>query len=253
MVIMAQKLTKLKKEYYNYLDRKARHIAFKLSKSQPATKLILDYTRELYESAKVDYLRNNKFESAYHNPISSELEFLIARVLYHYSNFKKKDWKIYLRRQVGKTVPDIRVESNNKTLAIIEVKAKAGWIQPFFSKERYDKDMKKLRSGESDFDPRDLIKKVKNQLKKHYETYNIKPKQVFVLLPSLKLVHRKKSTQQIKDYEAQFIKNSGLPRESLILLSNNPILELSSDPGRKEYQATNNFEKFIALLNLLSK
>jgi hypothetical protein len=90
-------------------------------------------------------------------------------------------------------------------------------------------------------------------LKKYYETYNIKPKQVFVLLPSLKLVHRKKSTQQIKDYEAQFIKNSGLPRESLILLSNNPILELSSDPGRKEYQATNNFEKFIALLNLLSK
>jgi len=160
MVIMAQKLTKLKKDYYNYLDRKARYIAYKLSKSQPATKLILDYIKELYESAKVDNLKNNKFESAYHNPISSELEFLIARVLYHYSNFKKTDWKIYLRRQVGKTAPDIRIESNNKTLAIIEVKAKAGWIQPFFSKERYAKDMKKLRSGESDFDPRDLIKKL---------------------------------------------------------------------------------------------
>jgi len=246
---MTQKLTKLKKDYYNYLDRKARHLAYKLSKSQPVTKLILDYIKELYESAKVDNLRNNKFESAYHNPISSELEFLIARILYHYSNFKKTDWKIYLRRQVGKTAPDIRIESNNKTLAIIEVKAKAGWIQPFFSKERYAKNMKKLRSGESDFDPRDLIKKVKNQLKKYYETYNIKPKQVFVLLPSLKLVHRKKSTQQIKDYETQFRKNSGLSHESLILLSNNPLLDLSSNSSRKEYQPTNNFEKVIALLS----
>jgi len=90
-------------------------------------------------------------------------------------------------------------------------------------------------------------------LKKYYETYNIKPKQVFVLLPSLKLVHRKKSTQQIKDYEIQFRKNSGLPRKNLILLSNNPLLNLSSNPSRNKYQPTNNFEKFIVLLNRLSK
>ncbi len=250
---MAQKLTKLKKDYYSYLDRKARHIAYKLAKSQSVTKLILDYIKELYTSAKLDNLKNDKFESAYHNPVSSELEFLIARILYHYSNFKKHDWKIYLRRQVGKTAPDIRVDSKNKTLAIIEVKAKAGWIQPFFSKERYVKDMKKLRSGESDFNPRDLIKKVKNQLKKYYKTYKIKPKQVFVLLPSLKLVHRKKSTQKIKDYESQFIKNSGLPQESLILLSDNPLLDLSVNPTRNEYQPTYNFENFVVLLNRFSK
>ena len=250
---MTQKLITLKKKYYIYLDRKARHIAHKLSKKQAVTKLLLDYIKELYESAKVANLQNKRFESAYHNPISSELEFLVARVLYHYSNFKKTDWKIYLRRQVGKTAPDIRIESNNKTRAIIEVKAKAGWIQPFFSKERYVKDMKKLRTGESESDPGDLIQKVKKQLVKYYKTYNVKPKQVFVLLPSLKSVHRKKSTQQIKDYELQFKKNSGLPQKSLILLSNNPLLDLSSKPSRKQYQVTNNFEKFVELLNKCSK
>lgn len=250
---MTQKLSKLKKDYYNYLDRKARLIAYKLSKSQPVTKLLLDYIKELYESAKVYNLQNDKFESAYHNPISSELEFLIARVLYHYSSFKEKGWKIYLRRQIGKTAPDIRVESNNKTLAIIEVKAKAGWIQPFFSKERYAKDIKKLKSGESDFNPRDLIKKVKKQLEKYCKTYNIKREQIFVLLPSLTLVHRKKSIQKIKDYKIWFEKKSRLPRENLILLSNTLLLDLSSNPSRKEYQPTNNFEKFVASLNQLSK
>jgi len=253
-MIMTQKLVQLQKNYYSYLDRKARHIGHKLTKSQDVTKLLLDYIKELYESAKTGKFKNNdRFESAYHNPISSDLEALIARILYHYSNFKKLGWKIYLRRQVGKTVPDIRVERNNKTIAIIEVKAKAGWIQSFFSKERYKKAIKKLRKGKSKSDPRNLIKKVRNQFKKYYETYNIRPKQVFVLLPSLILVHRKKSLQKIQDYEKQFTKNSKLPRENLILLSLNRLLDLSSNPRRKDYNPTKRFENFISSLIGLSK
>ncbi len=102
------------------------------------------------------------------------------------------DWAVYLRCQKGKTAPDIRIEHNGKTLAIIEIKAKAGWIQPFFSSERAMKDMAKLQDGKSDFNPDDLIKRVKDQFRKYYETYGIIPGQVFVLLPSLALVHRKK-------------------------------------------------------------
>ncbi len=249
---MTRKLISLKKNYYNYLDSKARYIAIKLSKKQKVTILLLDYIKELYESAKDNNFNNEKFESAYHNPITSELEFLIARALYHYSIIKKTDWKIYLRRQFGKTAPDIRIESKNKTLAIIEVKAKAGWIQPFFSKETYFNDMKKLRSGESKFDPKDLIERLKNQLNKYRDTYNIKNKQIFMLLPSLIHVHRKNSSQKIKDYELQFSKNSGLPKENLILFSNNPSLDLSQKPIRKEYQATYKFENFIKLLNSYS-
>jgi hypothetical protein len=250
---MNRKLITLKKNYYNYLDRKARHLACKLLKKQAVTKLILDYIKELYASAKIDNFDNAKFKSAYHNPISSDLEFLIARLLYHYSNFKKLDWEIYLRSQSGKTAPDIRIGCNKKTLAIIEVKAKAGWIQPFFSKETYNKAMKKLRQGKSGSDPRDLIKKQRGQFKKYYEAYHIKPKQIFVFLPTLALVHRKKSKQQVDDYENQFVKNSGLPNESLILLSNNRELNLSSNSKRKEYKQTSKFEKFITTLNKHSK
>src|SRR3989344_7575268 len=99
---MTQKLIKLKKDYYNYLDRKARYIAYNISKKQKVTKLLLDYIGELYDSAKSEIsFKNEKFEAAYHPPITSELEFLIARIFYYYSNFKKLEWKIYLRRQKG--------------------------------------------------------------------------------------------------------------------------------------------------------
>jgi len=253
---MTQKLCTLKKDYYSHLDKKARYLAYKLSRGIDVTTLILDYIKELYDSAKSEsYFQKDseKFEVAYHNPISSELEFLIARVLHHYSSSKKLNWKIYLRKQVKKTAPDIRIERRTKTIAIIEVKAKAGWMQPFFSSERERKDMIKLKERKSDFDPRVLIKKVRKQLKKYHQTYHIAPQRVFLFLPSLVLVHREKSTRQIEDYEKDFITNSGLPRDNLILLSNNLSLDLSSNPSRMEYNPTERFENFVSLLSEISK
>lgn len=255
---MAQKLAKLKKDCYSYLDRKARYVAGRLSTGKEVTPLLLDYIKVLYDSAKAESnFTDERFEVAYHPPISSELEFLIARILYHYSNFKKHDWKIFLRRQAIKkgsqTAPDIRIESRGKTISIIEVKAKAGWIQPFFSSERVKKDLIRLRQGKTDFDPRERIKKVSKQLEKYYRTYGMTPRHVFVFLPSLILVHRKKSKRQVEDYEKDFIKNSGLSRDNLILLSNNPSLNLSSNPSRKEYNPTNRLENFICLLSRISE
>lgn len=250
---MTKKLAQFKKDYYHYLDRKARHIAYKLSKRKPVTKLILDYIKELYTCEKIDSFDSKRFKSAYHNPISSDLEFLVARILYHYSGFKKSGWKIYLRSQVGKTAPDVRLDLNGKTFAIVEIKAKAGWIQPFFSKESFKKSKKRLKAGKSDFDPSDLIKNTRGQLKKYYKTFKIKPKQVFVFLPSLALVHRKRSMQKIKDYEKWFVKTSKMSRECFVLLSNNLNLNLSSGPKRKEYQPTDKFETFISLLNKFAK
>lgn len=247
---MTQKLIILKKNYYTYLDRKARHLAYSLSKSKNTTKLLLNYIVELYKSEnnlKALY-RNRKFESAYHNPISSDLEFVVSRVLYHYSALKNLNWKIYLRRQVGKTAPDIRIEKNNKTIAIIEIKAKAGWIQYFFSSERFKKESKKFREGKSKIHPKELLKRVKSQFQKYYKEFNIKPSQVFVFLPTLVLVHRKRSSLQIKDYDKEFAKNSGLPKSNLILLSNNLLLDLGSEPSGEEYKPTRRFEEFIASL-----
>ena len=248
-----RKLIKIRKEYYGYIDKKARHLGYLLTDKKPVSKLILDYIAELYEAAKLDQsYKNNNFESAYHNPITSDLEFLIARTLIHYSNRNKLNWKIYLRRQVGKTAPDIRIDLNGKTLVILEIKAKAGWLQPVFSKERFDKDMNKLRNGMSDFDPREVIKKVKNQLTKYHTTFNISQNRVFVLLPSMKLVHRKKSILTVEDYRTQFARSSGLPKDNLILLSNNALLDMSESPPRSEYQVTNNFEYFIEKLTKIS-
>jgi hypothetical protein len=255
---MTQKLVTLKKDYYLHLDKKARYLAHKLSRGINVTTLILDYIKELYDSAKSEsYFQKDdeKFEVAYHHPISSELEFLIARVLHHYSSYKKLKWKIYLRRQVKKTAPDIRIENrrSSKTIAIIEVKAKAGWMQPFFSSERERKDMLRLKEQKSDFNPKELIKKVRKQLKKYHQTYHIARQRVFLFLPSLVSVHRKQSERQVKDYEEDFIRNSDLPRDNLILLSNNLLLDLSSNPSRKEYNPTERFKNFVSLLSEISK
>jgi len=89
------KLIRLKENYYKYLDKKSRHVARLLSMKRPITNLLLKYINELYNSARLDAsFKNKNFESAYHNPISSDLEFLVARILYHYSIYKKLNWKI---------------------------------------------------------------------------------------------------------------------------------------------------------------
>lgn len=211
--------------------------------------MLLDYISELYDSVKVEKnFTNKKFESAYHAPVTSDLEFLIARILYHYSKIKNLDWKIYLRRQKKKTAPDIRIDKNNKTIAIVEIKARAGWIQPFFSKEREKKDIRKLKKGTSKFDPKDLIKKQKSQLSKYIKTFKINKEQIFMLLPTLSGVHRKTSNRKFSDYEKDFVRNSGLKKENFILLSKNLILDLDPECKRKDYQPTDRFEKFIKKL-----
>lgn len=65
--------------------------------------LILKSIRDLYvvaKSASVLRMGDRHFESAYHPPLSSDLEFLVARVLYHYSRLLGLRWSIFLRRQV---------------------------------------------------------------------------------------------------------------------------------------------------------
>lgn len=248
---MKKKLIQLKKNYYNYLDKKARHVAFNLFKKRKITNLLLDYISELYDSANVEKdFSNKRFESAYHNPITSELEFLIARILYHYSNVNNLNWKVFLRRQKRKTAPDIRIDKNNKTIAIIEIKAKAGWIQPFFSSEREKKDVKKLKDGTGKYNPKDLIKRQKVQLSKYVKTFKISKEQIFLLLPTLSGVHRKNSNRKLSDYEDDFIRNSGLSKDNLILLSKNLSLNLSSECKRKDYKPTDEFEKFINILSI---
>jgi hypothetical protein len=234
--------------YLLNVDDRAKSIATDFVNSKPISVEILKSVIELYQSAKVEqHFKDEFFENAYHSPITGELEFLIARILYHYSQLKNKQWKILLRKQESHTAPDIRLLHKGKTFAIIEVKAKAGWIQPFLSPERYIYDKKRLTDGKTIFDPANLVATSRNQLTKYFTTFNLTNKDVFLFLPTLALVHRKKYRTELDGYYEYFASTSQLPQENLILLSANKRLDLSNATSKLE--PTDNFEKMMIKLS----
>jgi hypothetical protein len=234
--------------YLNGIDKTAKSIAEEFTAGQKITERLLKTIIDLYQSAKVEQIFKDKyFETAYHSPITSELEFFVARILFHYSTINGKKWQIYLRRQESKTAPDIRLLKNGQTFAIIEVKAKAGWIQPFLSPERYQYDKSKLANGKSDFDPDNLISNSKNQLKKYFTTFGLTNNDIFLFLPTLALVHRKKYLTELPEYYTYFASTSGLPADNLILLSKNKRLDLSYKTN--DLDPTDNFEKLMSKLS----
>lgn len=258
---MTKELIQLKKNYNNYLDKRAKNIAKLLKENKKVSELLLDYISDLYDCANTEKdFSNSKFQSAYHQPITADLEFLLARIFYHYSIFKKLNWVISLRKQkkniqTGKLVaPDIKIEKDNKIVAIIEVKAKAGWMQTFFSKQRELKDKKMGRK------PEKKIQEAKEQLLKYSCLDDCNKSKVFVFLPTFIHVSRKKYKDTIENYRKTFAKNSTLNKNNLIILSKNISLNLSSSNPKKDekskkdgkpnkdYEPTNDFENFIKLL-----
>ena len=234
-----------KKLYYDSIDKMAKKIADNFVAGGSITQEILKFINELYDSAKVEQsFKSSSFETAYHAPISSELEFYIARIFYHLSELERKKWKILLRRQQGKTAPDIRIEKGGKTIAIVEIKAKAGWIQPFFSEQRYNIDKERFENGSS-FDPDALIVKSREQLTKYFQVFAITNDDIFLFLPTLALVHRKKYNTTLEEYRNYFSQTSGFPKENLILLSENKSLDLSLAIEGKELSPTRDFEKLL--------
>lgn len=232
------KLEKNKKEYYQVIDSEAKNLARDLAEKRTVTDSILLYTHKLYQAAKSErsYKDEDTFDTAYHAPITSDFEFFIARILLHYSKLRNKNWKIYLRRQMKGTAVDVRIEKNGKTVAVIEIKVKAGWIQPVFSKSA------EKRVGEAS---KEGIEKFRTQIDKYKDAFGINRKDVFILLPTFIHVHRVRGPEGIHDYKKAFVKNSGLPEENLLLLSENPTLDLSTSASQEELRPTNQFEKFI--------
>lgn len=239
-------LIKAKKNWFHLLDRKARNIAYKLTRKQKITKLLLKYIAELYDCANTeeDYSREN-FKSAYHQSITSNLEFLVSRILYHFSNMNHLAWTINLRqpkkdRNSGQMVaPDIKIEKEGKIVAIMEIKAKAGWMQPFFSEKREQKDIEMGR------DPKGIITKSRDQLLKYAQLESCGKDKIFVFLPTFIHVNRKKYENSGDNYRETFAKNSTLKKENLILLSENTSLDLAINREKKDYAPTNDFENFI--------
>jgi hypothetical protein len=240
------KLGGIKKNYYDTLDHLAKDTSSSLTQGLPVTENILNAIIGMYSAAKVEsiYEEKNRFESAYHAPITSEFEFYVARIMYHYSLMKKLEWHVFLRRQLNKTAPDVRIEIGNRTVAIIEIKARGGWIQPFLSRDRYEADKRKLHAKKSLYDPDDTIRKLKGQLSKYGDCFHVPRDAIFFLLPTLTLVHRTKYPSKIGNYYANFANTSGLPRGNLILLSENLKLDLSH-PIITNMMPTDAFERMV--------
>lgn len=230
------------------IDRQSKVIALKFASGSLITEDILKTIIELYASAQVErVLVDDFFEAAYHAPVTGELEFFIARIIFHFSNEKNLHWKVLLRRQESSVAPDIRILKDGKTISIIEIKAKGGWIQPFLSSDRYKNDKIKFEAGHP-FNPQDLIDKQQLQLSKYTSTFNLDADDIFFLLPTMALVHRKKYNATLEDYYHYFSLTSKISKDNFILLSTNLRLDLAFKPDLSALQPTNNFEKMLQRL-----
>lgn len=237
------------------MDFESERLAKNYLKGEPISDDIMKLIIQLYKGAKIESLFHDEyFDSAYHAPITSDLEFIIARFFYHFSEQTKSGWHIALRKQKNKTVPDLLVSKNSKAFAVIEIKAKGGWIQSFLSYERFEYDKKRLNEGKTQFDPQNLVNSINHQLEKYSNSFGIKPQNVFFLIPTLALVHRKRYKTELEGYYDNFAKNTKLPNENLILLSSHLTLNLSGADIPQSLQPTKDFEKMVdKIVNISSE
>ncbi len=236
-----------RRTHFQHLDALAKDIAECENNGNRMSEVLLRITSDLYIAAKVEKeFDGENFSSAYHSPITGDLEFLVGRILFHFSELNNLNWTIHVRRQKASTAPDIRIDKCGATVGIIEIKAKAGWMQSFFSPEQYARDKAKFDAESGEYDPDAGNLRSKNQLTKYGSAFGIGPESIFLLLPTLALVHRKKSTLSIQDYRKYFAETSAIPAENLVLLSSNLSLDLSYRMGNLD--PTGDFEGMLKKL-----
>lgn len=239
-----RKLVRISRSYYDDLDAKARNLAGRLISDRPISKLLLVYIGELYEGARIqDTYSEHGFEAAYHNPVTSDFEFLLSRILFHCESWMCLGWKIYLRRQVNRVAPDIRVEIDGKTIAVFEIKSKVGWAQAAYSKQRFDFEKE---SGKT---PEDTVAKVKQQLDRYQKAYDLSRDRIFMVVPSLHEAHRKKFKENTwETYVEDFCESVKFKKENFLLLSQSLDLNLSERTERKNLHASDLLEQGIRSL-----
>jgi hypothetical protein len=120
----------------------------------------------------------------------------------------------------------------------LEIKANAGFMQAFISLEAYDKEKEKGHH------PEELVKKQNEQLSKYknaFETNN-----VYMLLPTLESAHQKNYKTSYEGYKNNFKKNTGLPKNNLLVLSNDLNLNLGNKKSDiQKNKMTDEFEKML--------
>jgi len=226
---------------YKILDEDAKKHVTDYIKTKVITGNIVNTIIKLYNDVSEEKKFNDEyFQSAYQMSVTPLFEFYLGRLFFHYFKIRGIEAVVYLRKQTQKCAPDIRIEQKGKTKAIIEVKIKGGWIQPFFSQERYDNDIEKKNNNIRDFNPQEIVDKQNDQINKYNEIFG--NPLVFVLLPTFNMIHRKKYKATIESYKIVFHKRTGLPKKNLVVLSKNLILNLSKAKKTDNLDLTNDFE-----------
>lgn len=236
--------------YYAKVDRMANQHAELFMSTNKISSEIVNMIIELYNDVKIEKQYNSSFfESAYQMSITPLFEFYLARFLFHTSLRGNYGWKIFLRRQIGKSAPDLRIEKDGRTIGIIEVKIKGGWIQAFFSEERFNNDKTRLALGKSKYNPQELINNQNNQLQKYKEAFH--DPLVFMLLPTFNMVHRKYYSANYQSYKDNFTKNTGKDKRYLVVMSRNLRLNLAKVISDSDIMITDEFENMMnEILNM---
>ena len=111
-------------------------------------------------------------------------------------------------------------------------------MQCFISPETYKRDEAKRNH------PERLIESHKKQLTKYRDTFG--KCDVYMFLPTLKSVHRRYYETTYEGYKNNFKKNTGLPKDNFIVLSNDLYLDLAwKDIDIDKGKLTDDFEKML--------
>ena len=218
-----------KEEYYQQLDEAAQKVAedFVMGKA-----VSLEVLRTISFSLDASYTisweilnRNYRkgFDCSFPTFISIDVEYYIARILYHIAKLKDKNWKIVLKKEVLGIAPDIRVVELNekegeKTIAILDINVKE-WARAL-AMGNLDKDL-------SPFVPDHLSGILRGRIDQFVYTFKVSKEELFVLLPT-----------------AYIASDLIVPKANKVVFSESLEKEIYLVPA-EELQLTSQFEFFL--------
>ena len=168
-----------KVDYYKELDKAAQGVAESFIKGNVISKKILRdtyvYLSNSTSIANLDFY-DKFFKSSFQEFISIDIEFYIARILYHIAKLKEKKWEILLKKPVEGVLPDIRIISSDKTIAVIDINI-IEWVRSFFLGE-FDKKLPPISSEK-------LLREIREKQVKYIHAFDVKEEEVFVIMPAL--------------------------------------------------------------------
>ena len=221
-----------KVDYYKELDKAAQGVAESFIKGNVISKKILRdtyvYLSNSTSIANLDFY-DKFFKSSFQEFISIDIEFYIARILYHIAKLKEKKWEILLKKPVEGVLPDIRIISSDKTIAVIDINI-IEWVRSFFLGE-CDKKLPPISSEK-------LLREIREKQVKYIHAFDVKEEEVFVIMPALSLF--RKEGVSFEESFSSLQSESGM--KNIVILSK--YMEREFIPVEKEL-ATSYFEDFL--------